>query len=155
MAVLYRAATIRLFGPDPFALSLWHTLLIMSLIFHHSNLDLSPELDRRLRRFVVTPRMHGIHHSDYEQETDSNWSSLFTVWDFLHRTSRSDVPQSAITIGVPAYGRPEDVTLPRVMVMPFAERRYDWMDDFGRVKVSRTSHARGEMNAEPRTKNSE
>jgi sterol desaturase/sphingolipid hydroxylase (fatty acid hydroxylase superfamily) len=46
--------------------------------------------------------MHGIHHSDVQEETDSNWSSLFPWWDWLHGTLRLDVPQEQITIGLPA-----------------------------------------------------
>ena len=52
---------------------------------------------------IVTPRMHGIHHSTVRNETDSNWSSWFTVWDWLHGTLNLGVSQQAITIGVPAY----------------------------------------------------
>jgi sterol desaturase/sphingolipid hydroxylase (fatty acid hydroxylase superfamily) len=39
-------------------------------------------------RLIVTPRMHGIHHSTVREETDSNWSSGLTVWDWLHGTLR-------------------------------------------------------------------
>ena len=52
---------------------------------------------------IVTPRMHGIHHSDWENETNSNWSSLLSIWDYLHGTARLNVPQAAVRIGVPAY----------------------------------------------------
>ena len=37
------------------------------------------------------------------EETDANWSSGLTLWDGLHGTLRSNVPQDEITIGVPAY----------------------------------------------------
>jgi sterol desaturase/sphingolipid hydroxylase (fatty acid hydroxylase superfamily) len=47
--------------------------------------------------------MHGIHHSVVPEETGSNWSSGLTLWDWLHGTLRLNVPQGAITIGVPAY----------------------------------------------------
>jgi len=33
----------------------------------------------------------------------------------------------AIVIGVPAYQKPEDVTLGRVMALPFLEQRDDWI----------------------------
>lgn len=36
-------------------------------------------------RFIVTPRMHGVHHSDRREEADSNRSSLLSAWDVLHR----------------------------------------------------------------------
>lgn len=49
-----------------------------------------------------------------------------TLWDWLHGTLRLNVPQDEITIGVPAYQDPMDVTLPKVLVMPFGEQRPTW-----------------------------
>src|SRR5215212_9100942 len=43
--------------------------------FHHSNVRLPIAVERRLNRVLVTPRMHGIHHSTVRAETDANWSS--------------------------------------------------------------------------------
>lgn len=47
----------------------------------------------------MTPRLHGIHHSMLREERDSNFSSGLSVWDYLHGTIRTDVPQERITIG--------------------------------------------------------
>ena len=50
--------------------------------------------------------MHGIHHSQVEAEAMSNYGVLLPWWDRLHRTLRLDVPQGAITIGVPGFSPP-------------------------------------------------
>jgi sterol desaturase/sphingolipid hydroxylase (fatty acid hydroxylase superfamily) len=113
-------------GADPFGVGIYQLLLFASVVFHHSNSRIPIGLERWLVRFVVTPRMHGIHHSDYRNETNSNWSSLFSVWDYLHRTARLDVPQAEIVIGVPAYGRPEEVTLGKALALPFRRHGEDW-----------------------------
>ena len=78
-----------------------------------------PELERLLVPLIVTPRMHAIHHSNWREETDSNWSSLLSVWDRLHGTLRLDVPPESVAIGVPAYARPESVMLGRMLRGPF------------------------------------
>ena len=91
-------------------------------------------------RVIVTPRMHGIHHSDFENETNTNWSSLLSAWDYLHRTIRLDVPQDAITIGLPAYRRPRKVTLGKILALPFRRQREDWKEPDGRLR--RREHAR-------------
>ena len=126
-SVPYRAAQVVLLGVAPRPLSIWQTLLFVSIIFHHSNLRLPLWLERRLVRFIVTPRMHGIHHSIIEEETSSNWSSGLTIWDRLHGTLRLDIPQDEITVGVPAYRDPHEVTLPRLVEMPFVEQRPAWL----------------------------
>jgi sterol desaturase/sphingolipid hydroxylase (fatty acid hydroxylase superfamily) len=126
LSVLFRMAQIRLFGIDRETLGLWQLLLMVSILFHHSNLRLPEAEERRLARLFVTPRMHGIHHSTRHDETDSNWSSLFSWWDRLHGTFRLDVPQEQLTIGVPAYQEAEEVTLARLVRLPFGEQRQDW-----------------------------
>src|SRR5437868_11834197 len=95
-------------------------------MFQHSNVKLPVGVERWLNKIVVTPRMHGIHHSIVPQEQNANWSSGLTLWDWLHGTLRLNVPQDAITVGVPAYRDAKDVTLPRVLAMPFAEQRPAW-----------------------------
>jgi sterol desaturase/sphingolipid hydroxylase (fatty acid hydroxylase superfamily) len=127
LSVVFRAFQIVAIGADPLGVGIYQMLLFASVVFHHSNSRLPVGVERWLVRVVVTPRMHGIHHSDYRNETNSNWSSLLSVWDYLHRTVRLDVPQASIVIGVPAYRRPEEVTLGRVLALPFRERRDDWL----------------------------
>ncbi len=114
-SVAWRAAQIIVMGVSPLTLSVWQTLLFASILFHHSNVRFPPGVERRLPWLVVTPRMHGIHHSARQDETDSNWSSGLSLWDRIHRTLKLDVPQDIITIGVPAFQDPSSVTLPRVL----------------------------------------
>jgi sterol desaturase/sphingolipid hydroxylase (fatty acid hydroxylase superfamily) len=125
-SVPWRAAQILLIGVTPRALRLWQTATLASVVFHHSNIRLPVEWERRLAWVLVTPRMHGIHHSVVEAETDSNWSSGLTIWDRLHRTLRLDLPQGAITIGVPAYRDRESLVLSRMLALPFTSQGQCW-----------------------------
>jgi sterol desaturase/sphingolipid hydroxylase (fatty acid hydroxylase superfamily) len=127
LAALFRWLQLRLIGPDPLAVSVWQTMLLASIFFHHSNTRLPERADRALAHVFVTPRMHGIHHSTVEHHTNSNFASLFTWWDILHGVFRIDVPQDDITIGVPAYQRPEQVTFPRALALPLQATKNDWI----------------------------
>src|SRR6185295_1051777 len=60
LSVAYRALQVAAIGAGAAALDLWSGLLIVSILFHHSNLRLPLGLERLLVRVVVTPRMHGI-----------------------------------------------------------------------------------------------
>jgi sterol desaturase/sphingolipid hydroxylase (fatty acid hydroxylase superfamily) len=123
LSVPVRALQMIAIGVEPHALWLWQTIVFASILFHHSNLRLPEGLERVLVRVIVTPRMHGIHHSDRSIETNSNWSNLLSAWDYLHRTIRLDVAQPEITIGVPAYVDPADVTIGKMLIDPFRPRR--------------------------------
>jgi sterol desaturase/sphingolipid hydroxylase (fatty acid hydroxylase superfamily) len=129
----WRVAQVIVIGTPPLALSIWQTGLLMSILFHHSNVELPLWLERRVGRVFVTPRMHGIHHSQVRDETDSNWSSGLTLWDWLHGTLRLNVPQREITIGVPAFTDPDDVTLPKMVALPFVPQRPHWVRPDGTV----------------------
>jgi len=134
LSIPVRAAQMILIGVDSQTLWLWQTILFASILFHHSNVRLPRHFERLLVRLIVTPRMHGIHHSDSLDETDSNWSSLLSAWDFLHRTMRLDVPQERIVIGVPAYHDARDVTLGKILLLPFRRQRDDWSNASIRVE---------------------
>ena len=137
----WRVAQVVVIGTSPLALSIWQTGLLMSILFHHSNVELPLRLERRVGRVFVTPRMHGIHHSQVRDETDSNWSSGLTLWDWLHGTLRLNVPQRAITIGVPAFQDPDDVTLPKMVALPFVPQPPHW--------VRRTAACRRDRRSRP------
>jgi sterol desaturase/sphingolipid hydroxylase (fatty acid hydroxylase superfamily) len=126
LSVVYRVLQVVIIGPSALALGLWQLLLFVSILFHHSNLRLPLGLERALVRVVVTPRMHGIHHSVYLGEMNANWSSLLSVWDYLHRTLVLGVPQNEVTIGVPTCQEPRLVTLPRILVRPFESHPEDY-----------------------------
>jgi sterol desaturase/sphingolipid hydroxylase (fatty acid hydroxylase superfamily) len=121
LAAGFRAAQTLLLGVDRATFNAWQRLLVMSVVFHHSNLELPIEIERRLVRWLVTPRMHGIHHSMRGEETDTNYSSLLSCWDRLHHSLKLNVAQASITIGVAGFSRPEDVTLGKSLTMPFRD----------------------------------
>ena len=126
ISVAWRAAQILVIGVSPGSFAVWQMLLFPSILFHHSNVKLPVNLERKLNRFIVTPRQHGIHHSAVRRETDSNWSSGLSIWDRLHGTLRTDVSASEITVGVPAYQYPAEVTLTKILPLPFAKQKADW-----------------------------
>lgn len=126
LSIFYRAAQIVVIGASTESVWIWQMILFVSILFHHSNWRIPEKLDRVLARLVVTPRMHGIHHDAVPTHTHSNFASLVTWWDYLHRTVRLDVPQERITIGVPAYQSGRDVTIGKILLLPFRKQRDDW-----------------------------
>ena len=123
-----RAAQILVIGVDRRTLGWWQRLLTLSVLFHHSNLRLPIRLERVLSFFIVTPTLHGVHHSERRDETDSNYASLLSIWDVLHGTRRVGAPQLDITIGIP--GRPDAgaLTAGELLAMPFRRQRVSWPD---------------------------
>lgn len=132
LSVPWRAAQVACIGLDPNAFGLWQVWFALCVMFHHSNLRLPIAFERILNRVLVTPRMHGVHHSNHPEETNTNWSSGLTLWDWLHGTLRLDIRQAEIEIGVPAYRAASSVALPRLMQMPFEDQPEYWRFPDGR-----------------------
>ena len=120
----YRVAGVLLVGPSQMAAAIFETTMALAVLFHHSNIRLPIEPERAVNMLLVTPRMHGVHHSVIERETDSNYGTIFSGWDRLHGTARLDVPQSEIVIGLPEFPEGEALTLGDLLSLPFdGERR--------------------------------
>ena len=122
----YRALQILVIGTSPRALKAWQAFFFLSVLFHHSNLRLPERWERALAWLFTTPRMHGIHHSAVENQTNSNWSSGLSVWDRLHGTLRLDVPDEHISVGIPAYRRSHEIGFARSVQLPFSKHRDAW-----------------------------
>jgi sterol desaturase/sphingolipid hydroxylase (fatty acid hydroxylase superfamily) len=119
----FLSLAVMVFGIAPIMLVAFFITLEVATLFHHSNWRLPIKLERLLNLVIVTPRMHGIHHSIVQRETNSNWGTIFCCWDKLHRTLRRDVPQGAITIGVAGYREEHELTLGKLFSLPFQDQR--------------------------------
>ncbi len=91
----------------------------MSILFHHSNSRLPSSVEKRLSWFLVTPRMHAIHHSIDPRQTDSNYSSGLAIWDRLHRTFVVDAEAEAVVTGVEGFQDPARVRLIPILELPW------------------------------------
>lgn len=132
----FRIAQVAAIGPSLSTFLLYELVFQAETYFHHSNLRLPIVMEKALNLLVVTPRMHAIHHSQFHDETDSNYSVVLSVWDRLHGTYRWGVPQAEIDIGVPGYSAPEDNRLLIALRLPFKEQRDYWRGRESRSEAS-------------------
>ena len=119
ISVAFRAAQVAAIGPSPLTVALWQIFLFLSILFHHTNVRLPLAAERILARFVMTPRLHGIHHSIAPAEVNSNWSSGLTIWDWLHSTLRTEPPQAALSLGVPGFLGASEPDAVHALAVPF------------------------------------
>jgi sterol desaturase/sphingolipid hydroxylase (fatty acid hydroxylase superfamily) len=132
LSIFFRIAVVGTLGLSVWTLAVYELFFSVANQFQHSNWKLPIALERGLNLFFVTPRMHGIHHSIVQRETNSNWGTVFRWWDQLHRTLRIDIPQDAITIGVAAYRDEGELTFGKLLLLPFRRQRA-WRTPEGEV----------------------
>ena len=114
-------ATVVAVGVSPLAVLVGLALAAVASVFNHGNIALPRLVDAALRLLVVTPDMHRIHHSTQPAESNSNFANLLPWWDWLFSTYRRDPhsDQRRMALGLEIARTPRDVTLWKLLLMPF------------------------------------
>jgi sterol desaturase/sphingolipid hydroxylase (fatty acid hydroxylase superfamily) len=127
-SVFFRGAAILLIGASPAIVLIYEIAFEAATLFQHSNTKLPLWFEKVLNTLIVTPRMHGIHHSMVKKETDSNYSIIFSFWDRIHKTVRLNIDQQKIVTGVPAYADEKELSIGNLLKLPFKAVR-KWKED--------------------------
>lgn len=108
-------------GPAAGAVIVFEILLNGTALFNHANLALPNGVDRALRRIIVTPDMHRVHHSVIRAETNSNFGFNLSVWDRLCGTycAQPELGHQNMTIGLPEYRDARPSRLLWSLALPF------------------------------------
>jgi sterol desaturase/sphingolipid hydroxylase (fatty acid hydroxylase superfamily) len=123
LSMLVKLGAIALIGAPAAAVLAFEILLNACAMFNHGNVSLPAALDRALRRVIVTPDMHRIHHSMELAEANSNYGFNLAWWDRLFGTYRAEasLPQERMRIGVAGItGDGRAVSLPGMLAIPFS-----------------------------------
>ncbi len=118
MSMFGLALAVPIFGVSVLHILAFKILLLTTSVFHHANVNLPTRLDRVLRTVIVTPRMHWVHHSRWERETDSNYSAIFSFWDRLFGTYRVRDEVQQIELGLDGYSPADTDTLRGMLLTP-------------------------------------
>ncbi|MDX2029453.1 MAG: sterol desaturase family protein [Blastocatellia bacterium] len=114
-----RLAVIPLLGMTLGQLLVYESLMLPVILFHHSNVRFPEWLDRRLRRVLVSPALHRVHHSRIQRETDSNYATIFSFWDRLGRTFRLREDGRPVDFGLNEYDGEEWQRMTGLLTTPF------------------------------------
>lgn len=86
LSMVLKIGLVYLLGPPALGIIVFEIILNGTAIFNHANMRLPLGLDALLRRILVTPDMHRVHHSDNRAEHDSNYGFALSIWDRLFGT---------------------------------------------------------------------
>lgn len=121
LSMCIKGAGIIAIGAPALAVLLFEIALNATSLFNHGNLALGERLDHRLRRILVTPDMHRVHHSTIPAETNSNFGFNLPWWDFLLKTytPAPKLGHQGMEIGLSEYRARERLTLGWLLIQPF------------------------------------
>jgi sterol desaturase/sphingolipid hydroxylase (fatty acid hydroxylase superfamily) len=89
-------------------------------LWSHSNTRLPEAIERYLRRVLVTPDFHRIHHCSEKKFTDSNFSSMLPCFDYVFGTYRTRpfANHATMQIGLEKFRDPSENRLDQLLLMP-------------------------------------
>jgi sterol desaturase/sphingolipid hydroxylase (fatty acid hydroxylase superfamily) len=117
LSALARAGVIAVLAIPLSSVLTFEALILVATGFHHSDLKLPPRLERALSWIVVTPSIHWVHHHRIRRDTDSNYSTILSLWDRLFGSRSGTRRTPDMEIGV--EGR-EEQDLPKLLLRPFS-----------------------------------
>ena len=126
LSLLYKFLVIALLGASPLTVLVYEILLTMFSLFSHADIAVPVGWDRYLRRIVITPDWHRVHHSVHRVETDSNYGNFLSLWDRLF-ASAIEQPRdghATMQIGLNEFRDTESQSLPALLANPLARSRH-------------------------------
>jgi len=99
-------------------LTVYKSLMLAVILFHHSNVRVPARFDAALRRLIVPPSMHRVHHSRIPAETNTNYGTVFSIWDRLFGSFRLRADLGSIRFGTGRRDTPEWQAMPRLLALP-------------------------------------
>jgi len=96
-----RLSAVALLGASPGAVVLFEVVFTLANLFEHGNIDLPLGTERRLAALLVTPALHRRHHTRRYPELDSNFGTIFTLWDRWLGTYGESSSAARIDTGLP------------------------------------------------------
>ena len=119
LSTVIKFAAIAALGAPVLAVLAFEVLLNATAMFNHANVSLPAWLEPWVRRVLVTPDMHRIHHSVVESERNSNYGFCLSIWDRFLGTYTVE-PRGELDIGLANRREPAlNSTLGGVLRMPF------------------------------------
>jgi len=121
ISILIKFIAITALGAPVLSVILFEVVLNFMSMFSHSNIRLNKKLEHVIRWFIVTPDMHRVHHSIEENETNSNFSFNFSIWDRIFGTyiAQPVAGHLDMIIGLEQFQKPHWQNVISLLKMPF------------------------------------
>jgi len=121
LSMVYKLAVIAALGAAPVVVAVYESLLLAFALWTHGNIALPAGIDQALRRCLVTPEMHRIHHSVVRAETDSNYGNILSLWDRLFGSyvNQAKGAPADMLIGLDQFRPPAEQRLTALLAQPF------------------------------------
>lgn len=114
-----KLGAVTVLGIPPVGLVVFEVTMLACAQFQHANIRVPARLEAILWGTLVPPAMHRIHHAPNRPDTDSNYGTIFTLWDLLFRSFNRRAPDAAPAFGLAGMRDPDRLGPGVLAVLPF------------------------------------
>jgi sterol desaturase/sphingolipid hydroxylase (fatty acid hydroxylase superfamily) len=110
-----RLAAVVLIGASVWAVLVFEIAFVFANLLEHGDINLPSRAETWLGRVYITPAVHRRHHTKVGPERDTNFGTIFSIWDRTLGTFTPNDSAARVETGLPAM---EDLGLSHVLLLP-------------------------------------
>jgi len=118
----FTAAFAFALGAAPGAFTVYRVWSVLNGLLEHANIRMPRRLDGLLSLVIATPNMHKVHHSRSQNETNSNFGNIFSLFDRLFSTLTPSERGTTIAYGLVGLDDPTTQSVRGLLGLPFRGR---------------------------------
>jgi sterol desaturase/sphingolipid hydroxylase (fatty acid hydroxylase superfamily) len=116
LALPVRLCAVAILGVPVVGVIVFEVVFAFANFWEHGNIELSLDLEAALGRFFITPALHRRHHSVESRLLDSNYGTIFSLWDRLLGSFGNNRSNVRVETGLP--GVPDSLGTMGILALP-------------------------------------
>jgi sterol desaturase/sphingolipid hydroxylase (fatty acid hydroxylase superfamily) len=116
---VFKLMLITLLGASRDAVIAFDVLYMLALLWTHANVRLPQKWAQELKKVLVTPSYHQLHHVQSPKSREGNYGFIFSFWD--QRFGTISKPQRAPKLGLSKFPKAQQLGFSYLLKIPFRE----------------------------------
>jgi sterol desaturase/sphingolipid hydroxylase (fatty acid hydroxylase superfamily) len=104
LALPVRLLAIAALGVPVFGVIVFEVVFAFANFWEHGNINLPLKVEEALGRVFITPALHRRHHSLESKQLNSNYGTIFSLWDRLLGSFGENRSSEMLETGLPGLG---------------------------------------------------
>ena len=106
-------------GAPPDAFGVYRLVSVLSGLLNHANIRVPRRLDTVLSLVLGTPNMHKVHHSRAKHQTNTNYGTIFSLFDRIFGTFTPTAQGVSVVYGLNGFDDPATQSTRGLLGIPF------------------------------------
>jgi sterol desaturase/sphingolipid hydroxylase (fatty acid hydroxylase superfamily) len=101
LALPVRLLAVAVLGVPIGGVIIFEVIFAFANFYEHGNIDLPLKVERVVGRLLITPALHRQHHSREARLLETNYATIFSLWDRLLGTYGENRSDTQVNTGLP------------------------------------------------------